>query len=227
MKQKLSKQDTGFTQVKNSVLNDKNLSLKAKGLFAYIYSKPDNWDFSTDRITEDSLDKVSSVRSAVKELEENEYLTRRRLSTGRVDYFIHFDKKPQCENPTMGKTHNKKIAPISNKDKKVIKNNKEIKNMSAKADGSSKKTLEEFIIWCKKSTQRHIHIIADYADEKKVQFETKEQWEQFMKRNLRPARSLAPYSDEQIGEAMEKLNKARKDYLTDWTLETLNKFLDK
>ena len=106
---------------------------------------------------------------------------------------------------------------------KVRKGNK----LSAKADGSPIRNLEEFIIWCKKSTQRHIHIIADYADEKKISHETKDQWQQFIKRNLRPARSLSPYSDKQIGEAMRKLNEAKKDYLTDWTLETLNKFLDK
>ena len=116
---------------------------------------------------------------------------------------------------------------VHHADTKETHRRKHIEGVSAKADGSSPRNLEEFIIWCKKSTQRHIHIIADYADEKKMQFETKDQWQQFLKRNLRPARSLSPYSDKQIGEAMTKLNEAKKDYLTDWTLETLNKFLDK
>ena len=102
--------------------------------------------------------------------------------------------------------------------------------LSAKADNPTlnlNMDLQKFIEWCKRSPQRHINIIADYADEKKVAFETKGQWQEFIRRNLRPAKSLAPYTDRQIGEAMAKLNKAKKEYLTDWTLETLNKFLDK
>lgn len=52
-----------FTTVPNSVLNDPRLSWKSKGLWAYIQSKPDGWDFSSERIAKDSADGVESVRS--------------------------------------------------------------------------------------------------------------------------------------------------------------------
>ena len=127
MKQ-LLKQETGFAQIKNEVLNDEELSLKAKGLFAYIYSKPNDWDFSAERITLDSKDEIKAVRSAIKELEDNEYLTRKRLATGRVTYFIHYDKKPQCQKAIVPKSHSAKIGTVSNKDLKQTKIKKVTKN---------------------------------------------------------------------------------------------------
>ena len=35
-----------FTQVPNQIINDERVSLKAKGLYLYFVSKPDNWQFS-------------------------------------------------------------------------------------------------------------------------------------------------------------------------------------
>lgn len=59
-----------FGVVPNDLLNDKTISLKAKGLFAYIQSKPDDWDFSSERIALDHTDGRDSVRSAIIELEK-------------------------------------------------------------------------------------------------------------------------------------------------------------
>jgi len=90
MKQPLKKQDIGFAQIKNEVLHDQNLSWKAKGLFAYLYSKPDDWDFSMWRIKEDSTDGKESTRIGLKELEDNGYLQRIRKNDGRMEYFISY-----------------------------------------------------------------------------------------------------------------------------------------
>lgn len=53
----------------NALLNQSDISLKAKGLFAYIQSKPDGWDFSSERIANDHTDGRDGIRSALKELE--------------------------------------------------------------------------------------------------------------------------------------------------------------
>lgn len=82
-----------FTQVANSILNDKKLSFKAKGVFAYIYSKPDGWDFSSYRISKDSTDGCDAIGTAVKELTNAGYLRTEKLNTGRVRYIITFKKK--------------------------------------------------------------------------------------------------------------------------------------
>jgi hypothetical protein len=42
---KLKKYVRNYTQVPNDIINDKRLSLKAKGLYLFLVSKPDNWDF--------------------------------------------------------------------------------------------------------------------------------------------------------------------------------------
>lgn len=60
----------------NNVLNSENLSFKAKGLYTYIQSKPDGWDFSVERICLQSKDGRESVAAGLKELELEGYLKR-------------------------------------------------------------------------------------------------------------------------------------------------------
>ena len=95
MRQKLTKKEAGFAQVKNEVLNDPRISWKAKGLFAYLYSKPDNWDFSGDRITLNASDGRKSTYSGLKELEEFGYLTRSKRPNGQVEYHISWQPVDQ------------------------------------------------------------------------------------------------------------------------------------
>ena len=71
---------------------------------------------------------------------------------------------------------------------------------------------------------RHINIIGMYAAQKEVFYQTRGQWASFIKRNLRVARLLSPYTDQQLAKALFDLKKA--DYLTRWTLETLLKYLE-
>ena len=62
--------------VPNEILNNPELSLKAKGLFAYLQSKPDGWKFSVERIAKQTKEGADAVRSAIRELEEKGYLRR-------------------------------------------------------------------------------------------------------------------------------------------------------
>lgn len=121
---KLQKQKIPFTQVANEVLNDKKLSFKAKGIFAYLFSKPEEWDFSGDRIKLDSKDGRESVFSGLKELEKAGLLVRIRLLNGRMDYQLKFSiDYPLAEKPKEAKTQSAKTRSISNKDILIIKNN--------------------------------------------------------------------------------------------------------
>lgn len=133
MREKLKKEETGFAQIKNELLSDADLSLKAKGLYAYLYSKPDDWDFSSERITLDTKDGIDAVKSGLKELERAGYLVRMRTKTGKVNYCIFCStkrKKPKVENPTKGKSHKGKIHHISNKEFIQIKKNTNIDDFS-------------------------------------------------------------------------------------------------
>ena len=79
----------GFAQVPNNMLWDDKLSFKAKGLWAYIKSKPPNWDFSASRIALETKESRKSILSGLKELETVGYLFRTKLPSGRVIHKIY------------------------------------------------------------------------------------------------------------------------------------------
>lgn len=68
----------GFTTINNDILNDTELSFKAKGLFSYLWSLPDDWVYYETEVAKHSTDGRGSVRSGLKELEEKGYLKRGR-----------------------------------------------------------------------------------------------------------------------------------------------------
>lgn len=137
MERKVRKQPTGFTQVTNLVLNDPTISWKAKGIYAYIYSKPDGWDFSARRIAKDARDGNDGTISGIQELEEAGYIKRERHGDGRVTYHVLVDPntenpevasvQPNREKPKEGKAHSGKSPTVSNKEEEIIKsiNNKD------------------------------------------------------------------------------------------------------
>ena len=72
------------------IWNDPYVSLKAKGLFGYMKTKPANWDFSCKRISLDMRDSVDAVQSAMRELEGRGYLNRQKLGNGRLTHTVSF-----------------------------------------------------------------------------------------------------------------------------------------
>lgn len=66
----------GFTIIDNDVINDDRMHLKALGLFAYMWSKPDDWQFYVSEIASHFKDGESAVSSAMKELMTLGYLKR-------------------------------------------------------------------------------------------------------------------------------------------------------
>jgi len=94
-----------YGYVANSIINDEKLSFNAKGIYLYILSKPDNWDFSQKRISQSSVTSEYSVKTAIKELELAELLEREKQQNGRVIYKIK-DPVQECvfqkSNTTFG-----------------------------------------------------------------------------------------------------------------------------
>lgn len=132
---KTSFMDVPFTQVANCVLNDKNLTARAKGIFAYLFSKPSGWDFNYIRVAKDHLESKNTILKTIQELEERGYLERRRLSSGRIEYFLSYEPvtKDWVEAKTKFRSDQTSVRPkighvnnkenTSNKDKE---NNKEL-----------------------------------------------------------------------------------------------------
>jgi len=60
----------------NDILNNKEISLKAKGLYGFLQCKPDNWRFSTERIASQKKESEKVIRATLQELERFNLLTR-------------------------------------------------------------------------------------------------------------------------------------------------------
>lgn len=100
-----------YTVMSNHHLRNKKLSLKAKGLMSLVLSLPENWDYTTKGLASICRDGVDSISSAIKELEENGYIIRRRLRNKNgqltnIEYtifeqpsFIPKRENPEQENP--------------------------------------------------------------------------------------------------------------------------------
>lgn len=116
---KLKKYQTNFTQVSNLVLEDKNLSIKAKGMYAYLFSKPDGWEFHLDIMTKELKETATQIRGIIKELINAGYILRKQVNeNGKFGGIIYefldiitvsvknrIQKTPYAEKTVCGKTY--------------------------------------------------------------------------------------------------------------------------
>lgn len=91
----------GFTVMSNYHFQDKEISLKAKGLLGLMLSLPSNWDYSVNGLVVIVKENKAAVQTALKELEEHKYLKRTRVQdeTGRFDYVYDIYEKPYDKLP--------------------------------------------------------------------------------------------------------------------------------
>jgi len=78
----------------------------------------------------------------------------------------------------------------------------------------------------KESKRRDIQIIALYWKWKHWFFDNKLQYQAALRRELRPAKNLIGYSDEDIKDTFKYLDEVMKPKKIKWTLETTWKFID-
>lgn len=123
--------ETRYGTVPNSLLNNKEVTFKAKGIFAYIQSKPDDWDFSAERIAGQTKEGLGAVKSGLRELEKSGHLIRRRVNNNKgffeVEYILIAEpssepmvKNPPVDKPTVG-NHTNNSNKVNSK--KEISNN--------------------------------------------------------------------------------------------------------
>ena len=93
-----------YTVMSNYHLNDKTLSLKAKGLLSLMLSLPDNWDYTTRGLAAICKEGVDGIRATVRELEDAGYIIRCRvrdksgLMHGMEYTVFEQPQKPEPEN---------------------------------------------------------------------------------------------------------------------------------
>jgi hypothetical protein len=104
-----------YSIIDNTCLRDPNLSWKAKGLFAYLLSLPDDWQIYQKDLVNRATDGDTSLRSGIIELEKAGYLKRERQrnESGQVkgmiyhiienpnqqEYLTNIASEPRWENP--------------------------------------------------------------------------------------------------------------------------------
>ncbi|MFH5884090.1 hypothetical protein ACG2F4_07245 [Halalkalibaculum sp. DA3122] len=71
---KIKKRTNNFAQIDKRSLEDDRLSWKAKGILAYLLSKPDNWEVVIDDLQKHATDGRDSCRTGLRELEEKGYI---------------------------------------------------------------------------------------------------------------------------------------------------------
>ncbi len=101
------KKERDFTVINNTCLKDQRLSWKAKGLFCYILSLPEDWQIHLSEIENHATDGRDSLRTAVKELKDYGYLQAKQLKnpdgTFSATLFKVIEKpqnSPRTENPS-------------------------------------------------------------------------------------------------------------------------------
>jgi len=99
-----------FSIISNIPLNDTVLSFKAKGLWAYLMSKPDDWTIYTKQLTSAGPDGRDAIYSGMKELVQAGYMTREHVrdEAGKImglEYQIYEERAvnaailPETDNP--------------------------------------------------------------------------------------------------------------------------------
>jgi hypothetical protein len=112
-----------FTIVSNTVLRDKGLKMKDRGVLCTILSFHDNWEFSVEGLASLVPDCTDAVRDSVKRLEELGYLrrTRKRNSKGQFESVIEVTTERSKPDPSR-----------KNRDGKTVEENPRRKNRGGK-----------------------------------------------------------------------------------------------
>src|SRR5690606_7187327 len=122
------RKDTNYVVMDKTFLNDTRLSWKAKGILAYMLSKPDDWTFYLDELVKHSTDGESSFKSGFNELKKYGYVRRERqkredgtFKWETIVYERPYTDFPSVENPSM---ENPLVENPSMENQTLLNNNK-------------------------------------------------------------------------------------------------------
>ena len=123
---RIVKRENPYVQIDKRAIEDKRLSWRAKGILAYLLSKPNDWTVRCEDIENHGTEGRDAVRSAMRELRDAGYASLENTANGREWHVFETPKQPCPENPSMGepppeKAMLAKSAP-TNKEKDLTKN---------------------------------------------------------------------------------------------------------
>mgnify|MGYP004613657945 CR=1 FL=1 len=91
-----------YTIMSNHHLQNKNLSLKAKGLLSYMLSLPEDWDYSLAGLVANCKESKTALTTALNELKANGYLIIEKMYPNqtvskRIEYVYNIFEEPHLE----------------------------------------------------------------------------------------------------------------------------------
>ena len=91
-----------YTVMSNYHLQEKGLSLKAKGLLSQMLSLPNDWNYSIKGLVAINKEEETSIKATLKELQRFKYLIITKqlpneTSSGRIEYIYDIFEKPKQE----------------------------------------------------------------------------------------------------------------------------------
>jgi hypothetical protein len=117
------KRKANYTVIPNEMLNNTELSFKAKAILCYLLSKPDKWSVYLSQLAKASTDGYESVVSGMNELIAKRYVFRQPnsgVNPGGWEYFVYDEPQLEedsrlSEKPTRDFTDSEK--PVTNKER--------------------------------------------------------------------------------------------------------------
>lgn len=127
-----NKRENPYAMIDKYGLEDERLSWKAKGLLAYLLSKPDDWKIYVTELANHAKDKKDSIRAGIKELTECGYISMTRIRDEKnrfkgVQYVVYerpvsitpqthfpYTENPHAEKPDTGKPYTENPPLLSN-----------------------------------------------------------------------------------------------------------------
>lgn len=91
-----------YTIMSNHHLQNKNLSLKAKGLLSYMLSLPEDWDYSLAGLVANCKESKTALTTALNELKKNKYVIIEKMyanqtKSKRIEYVYNIFEEPHLE----------------------------------------------------------------------------------------------------------------------------------
>ena len=135
-----------YTVMSNHHLRNKDMSLKAKGLMSLMLSLPPQWDYSIGGLVAICKESHTSIRSALKELEQNCYLIRQRINNEKGYFYYEYTlyEIPHTENlqavkknTEKGQTENRRQLSKEKTKKDKLNKEKEVKKAKPKTTNNN------------------------------------------------------------------------------------------
>ena len=100
-----------FTVVDSRTVNDKSLSLRARGLLVWLLDKPDGWRVNSQEISKQCTEGREAIRTAIRELEDAGYVTRLKYQLDDGQWFTETIVSERPEGEEVDSTGDQK--PVS------------------------------------------------------------------------------------------------------------------